>query len=137
MLDQQTADPPFMTKGVSVDYDDLQVPGQENNETQHEAEQRITRAFASKHAELNEQDVQMMVSLRQLRIFFLNGEFKQAHNMLTDWLMRESSHPQQLYFFNFCLVYVLFKLKEFTNAKQMASELIEKIDKETSLSLEK
>ena len=31
----------------------------------------------------------MMVALRQLRTYFLNGEFKQAHNMLNDRLMRD------------------------------------------------
>ena len=55
----------------------------------------------------------MMVALRQLRTYFLNGEFRQAHNMLTDRLMKDIPNKEQLHFYNTCLVYVLHKLKEF------------------------
>ena len=39
--------------------------------------------LASKNSNLCEEDLKMMVALRQLRTYFLNGEFRQAHNMLT------------------------------------------------------
>ena len=72
----------------------------------------------------------MMVALRQLRTYFLNGEFRSAHNMLTERLMRSLVNGEQLHFFNVCMVYVLHKLKEFQNAKQMASELLTRMEKE-------
>ena len=88
--------------------------------------------LASKNSNLCEEDLKMMVALRQLRTYFLNGEFRQAHNMLTDRLMQDVLNTQQLHFYNICLVYVLLKLKEFVSAKQNATNLLQKLEKESS-----
>lgn len=57
--------------------------------------------------------------------------------MLTQKLLSGITEPRLLHFMNVCLVYVLLKLKEFESAKQMASELLQKMDKEGSLSVER
>ena len=44
---------------------------------------------SGKETNLEEKDIQMMVVLRQMRTHFLNGQFRSAHNMLTDRLMRK------------------------------------------------
>lgn len=78
----------------------------------------------------------MMVALRRLRSYFLNGQFRAALNMLTEGLMREPKNIDQLHLYNVCLVYTYHKLKEFQSAKQMAQELLVKLERQTSLSLE-
>jgi len=59
----------------------------------------------------------MMVALRQLRTYFLNGQFRAANSLLTDRIIREDPSSRQLSLFNVSLVYVLFKLKEFLSSK--------------------
>lgn len=55
----------------------------------------------------------MMVALRQLRSYFLNGQFRPAHNLIADRLIKGKLSERQMHFFNVCLVYCLHKLKEF------------------------
>ena len=61
----------------------------------------------------NEEDIQMIAALRQLRQHFLNGEFRAAHSMLTKRLIGQNRNPDQLHLFNVCLIYTMHKLKEF------------------------
>ena len=68
---------------------------------------------SSKNADMSPQDLRMMVALRQLRTYFLNGEFRAAHNMLADRLMRQINNEDQTNFYNICLIYTMHKLKEF------------------------
>ena len=73
----------------------------------------MSTLIAKKNVDISEQDLQMMVALRQLRTHFLNAQFRAAHNLITDRFVRERPSESQLHFFNVCLLYALFKLKEF------------------------
>lgn len=50
---------------------------------------RTSNMIANKNQHISEDDLQMMVALRRLRSYFLNGQFRAALNMLTEGLMRE------------------------------------------------
>ena len=52
--------------------------------------------------------------------------------MLTDRMMRDVLNAQQLHFYNICLIYVLHKLKEFALAKSNATDLLQKLEKESA-----
>ena len=57
---------------------------------------RVSTMMANSKQEISEDDLQMMVALRRLRTYFLNGQFRAALNMLTEGLMREPKNPDQL-----------------------------------------
>lgn len=112
MSDRQKKEAP-----VPVEVDFFEDNGQD---LQHHSSVKTS----ARKSNLSEIDLQMMVSLRQVRTFFLNGDFRKAHGMLTQKLLSGVTESRMLHFFNVCLVYVLLKLKEFNNAKQMATELL-------------
>ena len=55
----------------------------------NEQERLATVVQSGTSVALTEADLQMMVALRQLRTFFLNGKFNLATNMLTEKLNRD------------------------------------------------
>lgn len=115
----------------------LETVNEDIDEPEENAQQKITTLIAKKNVDISEADLQMMVALRQLRSHFLNGQFRAAHNLLTDRFVRDRPDETQLHFYNVCQLYVLHKLKEFNSAKHVAQDLLRKMDRQTSLSLEK
>lgn len=97
--------------------------------TDQEKQNAMAVMSSSKNANMSEQDLQMMVALRQLRTYFLNGEFRAANTMLADRLMRQINNQDQINFYNICLIYTMHKLKEFQNSRQLAKELLQKLEK--------
>ena len=71
-------------------------------------------------------DFAMEMELRNLRTYFLNGEFRKANNFLHEKLVRPEGEvtQDQRMLYNICLIYVTLKLKEYENARTFAEELL-------------
>ena len=81
-------------------------------------------------------DFVIAADLRTLRTYFLNGEFRKANNFLHEKVMKEGVSRDQRELCNVCLIYVFLKLKEYENAKTLARELLEELERQDTLSLE-